>query len=383
MQVEANEPLRSFFGRLRKSTEGTQKVLTMIPHKLVFLGLGLLSFPIVSSAHHSRAAQYDLSKEVEVEGEVTEVLWQNPHIAIKLRVRNENGTTEEWQLASVSVTALRAAKIEPGFVEVGDVIRVAGNPERSRNGAYISNVLTADGREVIIGGSKARWQDAASTVRSARRTGPGDTSAPQLGIFRVWSTAPGTPGLMENNMGKDAAVRVKLTPAAIQAVDGFVFERDNPLKNCARKGMPAIMHAPYPTEFVRAGANIEFHAEEFDTVRTIHMEPNVSADGQPASLLGYSVGRWENERTLVVTTSKMNWGYVDSDGLPMSTQAVAVERFVVSPQGDRLDYTLSVSDPVNLKEPLSFAKHWVWYPDVHVERYDCTPAPGADAGSND
>ena len=57
----------------------------------------------------------------------------------------------------------------------------------------------------------------------------------------------------------------------------------------------------------------------------------------------------------------------------MSTAAEAIERFTVSPEGDRLDYTITVSDPEYLIEPMTFGKHWVWYRDAEVGVYDCTP----------
>ena len=75
--------------------------------------------------------------------------------------------------------------------------------------------------------------------------------------------------------------------------------------------MPLIMHAPYPFEFVRDGNNLLWHNEEYDTVRTIHMAPPASLEEQPDSLLGYSVGRWEDDRTLVVTCGSRLFMMVD------------------------------------------------------------------------
>ena len=125
---------------------------------------------------------------------------------------------------------------------------------------------------------------------------------------------------------------------------------------------------------MRDGNNILWHNEEYDTVRTIHMAPDASSEGQPDSLLGYSVGRWEDDRTLVVSTTNMNWGYLDGYGLPMSTAAEMVGRFVLSGQGDRLDYSMTFTDAENLIEPMTFGKHWVWYPDAEVAAYDCLRA---------
>jgi hypothetical protein len=338
--------------------------------------LSLLGVPISSSAHHAVGGNYDSSTVIEVEGEVTDLLWRNPHVQVSMRVIDENGVPQDWAMATTALSNMRRWQIDPSFIVVGDTIRVAGNPAyRIDHGLYIRNVLTSDGEEVLLGGDvEPRWTDRTIEMTESRRRGIGDTSAPERGIFRIWSTPPGIPTLIPRDMGRTTSGRANLTEAALQAVDAFVWERDTPLQNCSPKGMPLIMHAPYPFEFVRNENNILWHNEEYDTVRTINMASSASAEGQPDSLLGYSVGRWENDRTLVVTTAHMNWGHLDGQGIPASTSAETVERFVLSPQGDRLDYTMTFADPENVIEPLTFGKHWVWYPDAEVGAYDCLRA---------
>jgi len=347
----------------------------MIMQRVFFLSL--LGLPIAGGAHHAVSGNYDTANVIEVEGEVTDILWRNPHVQVSMRVIDENGSAQDWDMATTSLSNLRRWQMDPSFIEVGDTIRVAGNPAlRVEHGLYITNVLTSDAEEVLLGGNvQPRWtEDRVIEMAESRRRGIGDTSAPELGLFRIWSTPPGIPTLIPRNMGSTPSGRANLTESALQAVDAFVWERDNPLRDCAPKGMPLIMHAPYPFEFVREGADILWHNEEYDTIRTIHMAPDASAEGQPASLLGYSVGYWENDRTLVVTTTHMNWGHLDGQGIPSSTAAETVERFVLSPQGDRLDYTMTYTDPENLIESLTFGKHWVWYPDAQVGAYDCLRA---------
>jgi len=346
----------------------------MIIRRVFFLGL--LGFPIASGAHHAVAGNYDTESVIEVEGEVTDILWRNPHVQVSMRVIDENGSSQDWDMATTSLSNLRRWQMDPSFIEVGDTIRVAGNPAiRTEHGLYIRNVLTSDSEEVLLAPTvQPRWTDRVIEMAESRRRGVGDTSAPELGIFRVWSTPDGIPTLIPQNLGRTPSGRANLTEAALQAVEAFVWERDNPLQNCAPKGMPLIMHAPYPAEFVRDGNNILWLNEEYDTVRTIHMAPDASPEGQPDSLLGYSVGRWEDDRTLAVTTTHMNWGYLDGYGLPMSTAADTVERFVLSRQGDRLDYSMIFTDAENLIQPTTFGKHWIWYPDAEVRAYDCSRA---------
>ena len=338
--------------------------------------LGLLGLPVVSHTHHAVGGNYDSSTVIEVEGEVTDVLWRNPHVQVSMRVIDENDIAQDWEMATTALSNMRRWQIDPSFIEVGDTIRVAGNPAlRIEHGLYIRNVLTSGGQEVLLSANvESRWTDRVIEMAESRRRGIGDTSAPERGVFRIWSSPDGIPTLIPRDIGTTPEGRAKLTEAALRAVDAFVWERDNPLQNCAPKGMPLIMHAPYPFELLRDADNILWHNEEYDTVRTIHMAPDASPEGQPDSLLGYSVGRWEGDRTLVVDTTHMNWGHLDGQGIPVSTAAKLVERFTVSPRGDRLDYRMTITDPENLRESMTFGKHWVWYTDAEVGDYDCLRA---------
>ena len=344
--------------------------------RLSIILMSSVLLPAIVAAHHAVGGNYDAQNVIELEGQVTAVLWRNPHVQVTMRVTGEDGEAQTWDLATTALSNMRRWQLPPEFIKVGDVIRVAGNPGlRNEHSLYIRNVLTTSGQEVLLGSNvEPIWTNRLIEMSASRKAGVGDPSRPELGIFRIWSTPDGIPMLIPRNFGKQPQYRPKLTQAAREAVDAFVWERDNPLQNCSKKGMPMIMEAPYPFEFVRDGDNILWHDEEFDTVRTIHMAPDASAEGQPPSLLGYSIGRWEDDHTLVVTTTKMGWGHFDGLGVPITPDAVAVERFAMTPEGDRIDYTMTVTDPSVFTEPVTLGKHWVYYQDAVVGKYDCLRA---------
>jgi hypothetical protein len=333
-----------------------------------------LCTPMAAHAHHAVAGSYDTAQMIEVEGVVTAVLWRNPHVQVSLQGSDASGNDVVWELATTSLSNMRRWKIDPDFIEVGDAIRVAGNPAvRGEHGLYIRNVLTRDGEEVLLGlDVRPRWSERTIEMAQSRRLGVGDTSAPELGLFRVWSTPDNIPVLIPRNFGKTPSNRAKLTEAGRAALDAFVWARDNPLRNCAPKGMPTIMEAPYPFAFSKNGDDIVWHNEEYDTVRIIHMARDASAEQHAPSLLGYSVGQWENDRTLVVTTTNMSWGHFDGQGIPMSKSAQTMERFVLSELGDQLNYSMTVVDSATFIEPVTLEKHWVWYPDAEVGTYACS-----------
>ena len=64
---------------------------------------------------------------------------------------------------------------------------------------------------------------------------------------------------------------------------------------CSSEAPNIVTANPYPRDFVDRGDAIPMRLEHYDTVRTIHLTA-LPPDGEtPASPLGYSVGRWDND----------------------------------------------------------------------------------------
>ena len=85
--------------------------------------------------------------------------------------------------------------------------------------------------------------------------------------------------------------------------------------------------------------------------------------------MGYSVGRWEGN-TLIVETSRIDWPYFDGGGTPQSADVETVERFAVSQDQERLDYRITITDPVTLTEPAVIERYWLALGET-VEPFEC------------
>lgn len=313
--------------------------------------------------HHSPQGIYFTDRIVEVEGEITGIIWQNPHVRFTIAATDEQGETASWAVESVPVTRLRRAGVSPDIVEIGQRVRVAGNPSRRPdNDLYAFNMLLPDGREVLLDSPDPRWTN--NTIGAGTDSTPGVRSAdPTLGIFRVWS-ADETRLELEKE-------REYLTEGAIATEAAWdALAPGNPFIACTR-GMPTIMESPNPAEFVNRGDQIILRMESFDTVRVIHMTADAGdADVEPTPL-GHSVGRWEGN-TLVVETDQISWRNYSQTGLLSSEAIQLVERFTLSEDGSRLGYELTVTDPALFTRPTVFEKSWVWVPGDQVLPFNCT-----------
>jgi hypothetical protein len=320
-----------------------------------------------AQAHHSVSAWFDTTTMTEIEGVVTDFRWQNPHVVFTMSVAAEQGETS-WEIETLSISGISRWGITRDLVNVGDRLRVAGNPaRRAANNIFVRNILLPTGREIVLGGA-ARWSN--DTLRGSEllQARDGDGSRPDLGLFRTWSTGAQNgvlfPEAVQANFDFS---RYPLTPAARAALEAFDFAADDPTVNCAPKGMPTIMEQPYPMEIVDRGDTIELLIEEYDTRRVVHMRPTGTSVPGP---LGYSVGRWEG-RVLVVVTTRSTWGHFDSVGIPLSIDAVLVERFALSADGAQLDYTLQVTDGATFTAPVELKKTFIWRPEVTRGAYEC------------
>ena len=327
-------------------------------------GTAWFAWTIPAMGHHSMS-EYDRSVIQELEGEVVEVSWRNPHVLLRVSATDENGAQAAWELEGAAVSAQRRRGVTEGLVEVGQRVRVAGWPSTQRAmHMQVINVLLPDGLEILMGGPREpRWSE--NTIGGDPWSVDEATAAVAQGqgIFRVWSQ-----GTRAWYFSDSSGYR--LTPSAAAASAQWNDLEDNPLMDCIPPGMPGLMGNPYPVEFVEGDGFIEMRFEEFDVVRTIRLEA-ADADEAPASPLGYSVGRWEDD-TLVVTTNRINWPYFDRIGAPQSEAVVVQERFRAVDDGERLDYVMTVTDPATLLEPFVWESHWVWKRGEEVHRYDCT-----------
>ncbi len=118
-------------------------------NRLIFLPL-LAAVPLVALGHHSRA-EYDFDVVTELQGEVLSVSWRNPHIRLTLRTEDADGTETVWQLEAQDVNSLSRRGLDGNLVQVGDIVKVAGNVSTRRaNSMSASNLLLPNGTEISI-----------------------------------------------------------------------------------------------------------------------------------------------------------------------------------------------------------------------------------------
>ncbi len=308
-------------------------------------------------AHHS-PSNYDLGQVIEIEGEITRVLWRNPHVRFWVMTAGGSAAEALWEVQATPVVHLTREGISRDLLNVGDTVRVAGAPaRRAANEMLPFNVLLPGDREFVLDAdAEPRWSD--DTIR--RTHGPAAASDASLGIFRVWS---GQGGFTEE--------RFTLTDDARSVAEEMAqLPWDTVLDGCNPKGMPEIMAQPNPIEFIQQGDDIQIHLEEYDTVRVISMGPEPGTEASTPKLLGHSVGEWEGD-TLAVTTTGIDYPWFRQSGIPQSPAIEVIERYTVNDDGSILEMVLTATDPETFVGPAVLTKSWTWRPGLEVLPFEC------------
>jgi hypothetical protein len=326
---------------------------------LIAAGLAGVLGATEAAAHHSFAAHFTMDRFAEIEGSVTEVHWVNPHV--KIYVRDAAG--DNWEIEAGPLNLLSRMGITRDMIEIGETIRVRGNPgRRSARTLWVANILLSDGTELLAApGVQPYWRntavgDASAFFEAGELAPPADG---ERSFFRIWTpliTAMprprGAPALTAEGERRQARYE----------------SGERAVGDCEVPGMPFAMMSPYPIEIVDAGDRILIRGEAYDLERVVYRQP--PAPLPSPSPLGLSVGRFEDDE-FIVETSRIDYHSFGDLGPAQSEQSHVVERFKLSADGLALDYDITVTDPVILAEPWSWGGSFIYRAGAELKKWNC------------
>lgn len=121
--------------------------------KFVLFLVLFLAVIVSIKGHHAFAAEFDVNKEVKLEGTMTKIEWFNPHIWIYLDVK-ENGSLVKWQCEGGAPNSLTRNGWTRDALKSGDVITIDGY--LAKDGSKTCNarsIMLPGGKRVFAGSS--------------------------------------------------------------------------------------------------------------------------------------------------------------------------------------------------------------------------------------
>jgi hypothetical protein len=218
-------------------------------------------------------------------------------------------------------------------------------------------------------GGQAATQTAGQKKGSGPATGAPSGPAPVRDLTGIWMmhNPPGTNRAFTNYTFTDTKTdppsltpwgEEKLKEAKDSNGGAYTLDQTNDpvLTKCYPPGLPRVYFHPYPFEVVQTPKFILMLYEYDHTVRRIYIDGRpVPADpdsiAEPHDWMGYSVGHWEGDTTLVVDTVGFNEKtWLDRLGHAHSKDLHVVERFHRVDQ-NHLELGITMIDPKALAKP--------------------------------
>jgi len=138
---------------------------------------------------------------------------------------------------------------------------------------------------------------------------------------------------------------------------------------CTPYGMPTMMQAGHPIEFIETPGRITIIGEVFTEIRRVYLgKEQTSPEDTEPTFEGHSVGRWEGD-TLVIDTVGVK-DYVLMRQAPHSNQMRIVERITMVSE-DQIRNDVTVTDPVYLTKPWVFGWRYNRLTDYELSEYIC------------
>lgn len=120
---------------------------------VVVVSVLMASVPLF--AHHG-GASYDTSKTVTVKGTVTEYVWSNPHVFVKLDGKDDSGNTVHWIVEGQNPVSMMAIGWTKNTFKPGDEVEIDAMPAKNGNPvAFLGTASpTAPRRRILINGKQ-------------------------------------------------------------------------------------------------------------------------------------------------------------------------------------------------------------------------------------
>ena len=144
-----------------------------------------------------------------------------------------------------------------------------------------------------------------------------------------------------------------------------------PKYDCVPSSSPALQYDPFMMQVTQWPDRVLFRYEKDDQIRTVWLDGREPPLNE-FTVQGFSVGHYEDGALLVETVQFVFdiTGFDDYNGIPSSQQKRVTERYWRD--GEELRLTLTVEDPMFLREPVSYTTRWVPGPEGYkLGLYGC------------
>jgi hypothetical protein len=304
-------------------------------------------------AHHGVAPHYDDSKQVTIDGTVSEFQFINPHAFVYLRVVGDDGKEAVWHCEMASRSVLARNGLTAEMFAPGTHVRITGSQARQNpTGCAVREAHFDDG-SVLRSSTLFGATPATTTLPDAQRES----------IEGVWA------------MKRFAVSRYlgALTEEGERLRAAFDPIKDDPAIYCDPASPVRFwVNVNEPFEIRREGSTVVVEHQFMDSRRLVYLDRTAPPPGTPRSTLGYSTGRFDGAALVIETTNFVAATLEPRYGVMHSADLQLTERIEVNPETHELEITWTIDDPIVFKEPHTQKEIFV-RTERWREPYNCKP----------
>jgi Family of unknown function (DUF6152) len=106
-------------------------------------------------AHHGGAA-YDTDKNITVKGKVTDYVWSNPHVFVKVDVKDDSGNIVHWIVEAQNPVSMLQIGWSKNTFKPGDDVEIDAMPAKNGNPvAFLGSASpSAPRKRIVINGKQ-------------------------------------------------------------------------------------------------------------------------------------------------------------------------------------------------------------------------------------
>lgn len=305
-------------------------------------------------AHHSPAA-YDLTTRVTIEGDVAKIDWKNPHVYLSIDTTDSAGRPVVREVEAGPIAVVQAAGLAKDRLQSGDHVVVRASPSRRgpEYAAWGVDVTMSDGTVYALN-PQGRSSDVAHVTETARSLA--GKWVPSTDSFNAFVRASNTAW--------------PLTPAARAALAAYA-----PPGTCEPYSAPLLTALPELRTIEVSGTAVVMRLDtDFgEVVRTVRLNATAHAAKLAPSVQGDSIGHWDGDALVIDTIGFAPSASGLTVGVPSGPGKHLVERLSLANDHQHVQYEVTLTDPDELTQPVSYTALWDYRPDLEPSQQPCDP----------
>lgn len=332
------------------------------------VGLGLVLAASIF-AHHLGQTVYDSNKKISLEGRITKVIWENPHIYYEMDVKDKDGKVVSWEVEGGEPNPLHRRGWQKDDLQVGDLLLVRDasmardGSHRVSGGAFFKN----GGFRMFNGrGSHVDEMDgvAAPPTDPKLVVNPRDFNG-------LWGQGKGSTDISTDLLPGE---EISLTASGAERYKKVDLAKSG-VNWCLPYGPTRSILSIAPALFVQSPNALAILFEPQIDYRIIYLDgrPHPSDVAGYPSWFGDSTAKWDGDTLVVDTVGVDDRTWLDSFGFEHSDKLHLVER-IKKTDPNTLTWTTTVEDPEFFTKPFTYSFTKTRAEDPSVELGNSGPA---------